>query len=858
MKLSLFAISAAVLAMVAFAISADSATNQVEVTILNEKNWDEFAPAGKEVDAIYGDIVIRNQHLIAVIARPVGTRNANMTVRNVGGCLIDLTARDFESDQLSCFYPAGTDYAYRDYSASVADVRKQQLTDETVLRGESGEVTVVAKGNGGRPTVLTTYRLGIDSTQLEIVTEYRNDLKKTITVVPTDSIRADGFMVKTPNGTSDQYSITDEYWQQSYVLTASDQIQSNSNSRSSSLKYISTDSGDFKSLAPESATKVIRHLAAGRTYLDALQAAKLGEFSKRTLVVQDKNGNPIKNAVIRVKQKDKSFSVVLADAAGEAVSALPVEECQLQVLHNGQEVSSVVLKHSVDQKEDHKTVLKLDEYTPGTLKVTIRDQDESPIPAKIEIVGLSDASTPDFGPNTAEFAVKNLRYTPNGNVHQALATGKYLIRTSHGPEYSADEQEIEIEANQATPVTVTLNRMVDTTGWVSTDFHSHSSPSGDNTSSQKGRVLNLVCEHIEFAPCTEHNRIDTYQHHIEELKIQPWISSVTGMELTGSPLPLNHQNVFPLHHHPHRQDGGGPVTDGSVETQIRRLATWDDSSEKLIQQNHPDVGWLFNDKNGDGQPDGGHADGLPFIDAMEIHPIPRALETGTLEGVTADMAKSNRIFKWMQLLNQGYRIPGVVNTDAHYNFHGSGWIRNWVKCRTDDPAKIDHMEIVHATEAGQVVMSNGPFLTMEIANAHGKKASVGQDLDSGGEIVVVNVSVQCPNWHRINKVFLLKNGRPSEDLTFTIESHPELFKLSGERDIQKQSFDLNVTLKLDEDTHIIAVAGGVDEQVGPVSGPQFGKSPPVALTNPIYIDVDGDGFTPNKDTLGRPLPVKGD
>jgi hypothetical protein len=30
---------------------------------------------------------------------------------------------------------------------------------------------------------------------------------------------------------------------------------------------------------------------------------------------------------------------------------------------------------------------------------------------------------------------------------------------------------------------------------------------------------------------------------------------------------------------------------------------------------------------------------------------------------------------------------------------------------------------------------------------------------------------------------------------------------------------------------------------------------PVAFTNPIYVDVDGKGFQPNGDTLGRPLLV---
>ena len=64
-------------------MAADEST--VLVQTLNESNWETLIPNGKEVDAIYGDMVIQNGHLRAVIANPVATRNANMTVRNVGG-----------------------------------------------------------------------------------------------------------------------------------------------------------------------------------------------------------------------------------------------------------------------------------------------------------------------------------------------------------------------------------------------------------------------------------------------------------------------------------------------------------------------------------------------------------------------------------------------------------------------------------------------------------------------------------------------------------------------------------------------------------------------------------------------------
>ena len=39
-------------------------------------------------------------------------------------------------------------------------------------------------------------------------------------------------------------------------------------------------------------------------------------------------------------------------------------------------------------------------------------------------------------------------------------------------------------------------------------------------------------------------------------------------------------------------------------------------------------------------------------------------------------------------------------------------------------------------------------------------------------------------------------------------------------------------------------------------GPEHADDRPVAVSNPIFVDVDGNGFKPNGDSLGA-LPVKG-
>ena len=216
------------------------------------------------------------------------------------------------------------------------------------------------------------------------------------------------------------------------------------------------------------------------------------------------------------------------------------------------------------------------------------DGDHKPIPAKVEFLGRGETAKPNFGPESAEYLVGNLAYTASGRVETVLQQGQYDLIISHGPEYDAEFTRLQIESGKTAELKVVLKRVVNSEGWVSADFHSHSSPSGDNTSSQLGRVLNLAAEHIEFAPCTEHNRVSSYSDHIAFLGLSQHLATVSGMELTGSPLPLNHQNVFPMIHRPRTQDGGGPTTDGSPETQMERIVAWDDHSEKLIQQNHPD------------------------------------------------------------------------------------------------------------------------------------------------------------------------------------------------------------------------------------------------------------------------------
>jgi hypothetical protein len=79
-------------------------------------------------------------------------------------------------------------------------------------------------------------------------------------------------------------------------------------------------------------------------------------------------------------------------------------------------------------------------------------------------------------------------------------------------------------------------------------------------------------------------------------------------------------------------------------------------------------------------------------------------------------------------------------------------------------------------------------------------------------------------------------------------------------------FDQQLPVTLSTDAHIVAAAAGEGVQLGVVYGPMpiegqsgygsSGADMPCAVANPIFVDVDGNGFKPNGDLLDLPLPVQ--
>jgi hypothetical protein len=810
-----------------------SSLKAAEITVLSPDNWDAFAPAGKEADAVYGDWVLRNAQWTAVIAQPLATRNANMTVRNVGGCVIDFTTRAEPNDQLSCYYPGGGRIGFIDAK------KVRVLVDGTAMQIGTSAVsgkTIIWEYTDPRMTL--RYTAADDRPNLLVETIYHNPGDAPLVVEIADGIRADRTFTIVSDEKGNLFSAADDWFRQAYGVRTGEAPLS---LQMRGALAFPADVAKFE-LIPGASRTIARRLfcADSQLALFGLAAADLGQKVATLSVKVAHPQGAAEQAKLTLLQGDKIIATARTGASGEWSGPVPQGEYELVVDYLGHPP----VKTAVDLTGDVRESILLREI--GSVRLEVVDAEDRPLPCKVAFFGRDETPDPQFAPDSGEVAVGNLHYSHTGEFTQPLLAGKYEALVSHGPEYDAVNVEFEVTPGQTTTAAAKIKRVVDTKGWISADFHNHASPSGDNTASQYGRVLNLLCENIEFAPCTEHNRVDSYLPHLERMKATHLMATCTGIELTGSPLPVNHQNAFPIEHLPRTQDGGGPTTETDPVEQIAKLSMWNGGADKLLQMNHPNLPQILGDKDLDGSVDAGFEKMFAFTDVIEIHPIQSIFNP---PGKDFDFRKDrNPAFAWMQMLNQGYRIPGVVNTDAHYNFHGSGWMRNFIRCSTDDPAKITTPEMIKSSEAGHVVMSTGPFLSVEMTTEATKKPVIpGDDLSAPNGQAELFIRVQCPNWLDVNRVQVFLNGRADEKLNFTRRAGSPQF---GNEVVK---FEARLPLKLERDTHVVVAAIGEGLTLGRVFGPNYGKLPPVALANPIFVDVDGDGFSPNGDLLDVPL-----
>jgi hypothetical protein len=441
------------------------------------------------------------------------------------------------------------------------------------------------------------------------------------------------------------------------------------------------------------------------------------------------------------------------------------------------------------------------------------------IPCRITIVDETlGAMPPVAAPAGQRLAVRpGCVYTADGRARVTLPAGRYRVYAGRGPEYSIASERVSLTAGGVRKVSLKIHREVPTANLVACDTHIHTlhfSGHGDATDDE--RAITLAGEGIELPIATEHNQVNGYAAAADRMGVRNRFTPVLGSEITTK---VGHFNIFPV-------EPGGKLADWN-------LTDWPKIMESIRATPGVKVAILNHPRNNHNNfipfadahfnlVTGENRRGFPFtFDAMEL------LNSSALRNDDMEVVRD-----WMALLNYGYRITGVGSSDCHeVNRFIVGQARTYIACKDADPSRIDVAEACESLLKGRALVSLGLLTQIKVNGRYGVGDLVpGSDLD-------VEVRVYGPSWTRVERVELFANGERIRD------EWPSDGGTGGEK--------VRLHWKIGRpknDVHLVAVASGpgVRELYWPLSRP-YQPSTPVwnprvfGITNPVWIDSDGDG-----------------
>ena len=467
-----------------------------------------------------------------------------------------------------------------------------------------------------------------------------------------------------------------------------------------------------------------------------------------------------------------------------------------------------------------------DQHAPhrhdGLLWVDVLDERGLPLPARLTFRGVGETPTPEFTKvdiareERGAVSAFDRAFVLRGEAELRVPPGTYDVFVGHGPEYEALKERVTITAGEDAELNVTLRHVVDSRGWISADFHVHAAPSFDSRVPLRDRVHQFVGDGVDFIVSTDHNMVTDYAPVIGELGVADLLGSAQGDEITTKD--WGHYGAFPLPAED-SEVGRGAVPAGKrapkdIFADVRRSAP-----AALIDIHHPrlesgPIGY-FNDGAFDPKTLRAKRPGFSFdFDAIEVLNGYQDPDRKSVDRVLAD---------WYALLGHGVHVTGTGNRDSHHmTFNLGGYPRNYVQVPDDEPGKLDGATVAAAVKAGRAFFTTGPFLRVT-SSGYG----LGDVAPARKGKLPLSIEVQAPAWMDVSKLTVILDGQPvlTQDLADT-------------GDVIR--FQKTLTIPVDRDGWVIVRVDGAKPMAPWVGDDRF-KVYPIAVTNPIWIDADGDG-----------------
>ncbi|MFN8545237.1 MAG: CehA/McbA family metallohydrolase [Candidatus Binatia bacterium] len=584
----------------------------------------------------------------------------------------------------------------------------------------------------------------------------------------------------------------------------------------------------------------------------------------------------------------------------------------------------------------------------GAIRVLATDEASLPIPAKASIVGFDPSPDPkntqtvliissttnvfsNLGADGLPFGLaKTLFIDPSGDSGTvALEPGTYQVVVSRGPEYSVDKQTVVVTAGSTTTVTAEVARIIDSTGFVGSDFHVHSIESPDSQISRHDRVVTMLAEGVDFFTPSDH---DIRTNYTPDIAAIPGASSLVGTVPSGeiTTFDYGHFNAWPMTIDTTKVNGGsvdfgGAAPNGQdfpsfgnyslTPAQIVAAGHADPGASNTVQINH--IHSHFGLDGGSGLAiDTGATPPQSAVPgaARRLDPAVTNYFTPTFDalevwiGDDRPQVYTNFLGQnagdWFNLLNQGYRRTGVADSDTHQRIVGQAGIpRTFVASPTDIPAALAAIGDTLSANVndGRAFGTNGPIVRVRVtAGSTGQEGRLElgwptQIATTDGE-VDVQVDIQSPDWAEFDKVEYYVNSTTTCSATSKqsgagmvsvkryaiapdyVQTAPTDFTVSTDEVVPghtRLEASTSLTLSgLTQDVWIVVMVKGTDG----LSKPLFPVIPnslkqstnltvanladgnlgedgmtALAFTNPIYVDVNADGWVaPGVQTIPCP------
>ena len=583
---------------------------------------------------------------------------------------------------------------------------------------------------------------------------------------------------------------------------------------------------------------------------------------------------------------------------------------------------------------------------PIAARMIIVGEDPSQEGEKVGIFGDINEFRRHFGVVDNQYITARGTFGLTGQSSFTLEPGSYHFVFSHGTEYGAVEKDVTIEAGKTTTLdAVSIERAVTTPGYISGDFHMHSVVSPDSWIAPEKRVIAAAAEGMDVLQSSDHDYHFDYAPVIQkmtdlgQIPAGSFAGSVVGVEIT--PNHYGHIHAFPMVADPASPTGGSIVWSATPLDEVSTAPDYCMSpneiaqavkavpGEHVVQLNHISdsptglpvaSGWVtsrFYLESG-AAPLSSYAD--PVMRRLTPHtgdPI-FPLPFGTSSLVTTDMTatelmigfdfhdEKERFLKstlptWFNFLNMGLLVTATGSSDSHDEYDNPmGLPRNFIASSVDPrdgkPGAFDPDAYANAINEHRVIVSAGPFVTVEATGKDGNVHTIG-DLVPGTEINL-KIMASAPSWAWFDTIEIYANTEPipiDDDLGNAMSGDAKdpakfykpyhvpkygykplysyrladstLANWKEDKGVITAQVETKITVS--EDTWVVVLVRGTSDTKGyrslfpivtnvlkdsakkpktfdPLNLADFHASPLVdafafALANPILIDADGDG-----------------